>query len=146
VLFRSLFGFSTFLGDLDAFAAQSSDRFDVVTMWDVLEHVADPQGMLETAWALLRPGGALFVHTPNIDALERRVFGGWYHSFKPEHLVYFGPQGLVEVAHAAGFTMEFLATDAHLLRGFVGPQVDRFARLLQGSDMFAAAVKRPESG
>lgn len=40
--------------------------FDVVTFWDVLEHVADPYGDLRRARELLKPGGLLVVRVPNV--------------------------------------------------------------------------------
>jgi 2-polyprenyl-3-methyl-5-hydroxy-6-metoxy-1,4-benzoquinol methylase len=41
-----------------------ADFFDVITMWGLLEHVADPRVILESAFRLLRAGGVLFVYTP----------------------------------------------------------------------------------
>ena len=41
-----------------------ADFFDAITMWGLIEHVADPRLMLESAFRLLRAGGVLFVYTP----------------------------------------------------------------------------------
>jgi SAM-dependent methyltransferase len=41
--------------------------FDLITLWDVIEHLADPDGMLQHLGALLKPRGRLFLHTPNIN-------------------------------------------------------------------------------
>ena len=140
-----LFGFSSFVGDLDEFSRRSDRRFNVLTMWDVLEHVADPTAILKVANSLLHPGGALFIRTPNLLALERDVFGPEYHSFKAEHLFYFGPRTLLDILHASGFSVALLLTESHLLRGFLGPRLENFERLLRGSDFFAVAVKPPAS-
>jgi len=40
---------------------------DVVTLWDVIEHVEDPVGLLRWTRGVLRPGGLLFLQTPNVD-------------------------------------------------------------------------------
>jgi 2-polyprenyl-3-methyl-5-hydroxy-6-metoxy-1,4-benzoquinol methylase len=40
------------------------DSFDAITMWGLLEHVADPRLILQIAFRLLRRGGVLFVYTP----------------------------------------------------------------------------------
>jgi 2-polyprenyl-3-methyl-5-hydroxy-6-metoxy-1,4-benzoquinol methylase len=136
-----LFGFSAFVGNLEDFRRSSDDRFDVLTMWDVLEHVSDPMATLRCAWSLLREGGLLLIRTPNLEALERRVFGSSYHSFKAEHLYYFGPRSLLDALDSSGFGCGLLLTDSHLLRGFLGRRLERFERLLQGSDFFTVAVK-----
>ncbi|MBI4133777.1 class I SAM-dependent methyltransferase [Candidatus Uhrbacteria bacterium] len=49
------------------------ESFDVVTLWDIVEHVRDPRRLLERAHALLAPGGALFIETPNSAALLDRA-------------------------------------------------------------------------
>jgi 2-polyprenyl-3-methyl-5-hydroxy-6-metoxy-1,4-benzoquinol methylase len=135
---EDLFGFPSFVGELEAYVP--AHTFHVITMWDVLEHVADPVSLVKRARSLLLPGGVLFLRTPNLDALERQVFGSRYHSFKAEHLFYFGPDSLVEVLERAGFRVAFLTTESHLLQGFFLDRVHGWARLLRGSDFFAAAV------
>ncbi len=42
--------------------------FDIITMWDVLDHVAEPDPLLAHCAGLLRPGGFCFIRTPNIAA------------------------------------------------------------------------------
>src|SRR5262249_32162170 len=60
--------------------------FDVVTMIEFLEHVQDPQSQLSAALRWLRPGGLLYVTTPNADSLNRRCLGLEWSIFKPpEH-------------------------------------------------------------
>jgi len=49
------------------------DSFDLVTLWDVLEHVNDPVATLQAAFALLKPGGLLFVETDNRDTISYRL-------------------------------------------------------------------------
>lgn len=64
--------------------------FDVITVIDVIEHVADPLGLLDQAAAHLSPGGTLIVATGNPEYfLWRRVFRSrfWYSSF-PEHITF----------------------------------------------------------
>ena len=46
------------------------DRFDAITLWCVIAHVADPRSLLQHAWRLQRPDGLLFVHTPRWCAYD----------------------------------------------------------------------------
>lgn len=43
--------------------------FDVVTLWDILEHVPDPVSMLKKSFRLLAPGGYIFIETPNVSSV-----------------------------------------------------------------------------
>jgi SAM-dependent methyltransferase len=43
------------------------DHFDLVTLWDVLEHLRDPEPLLTEALRILKPGGICFMHTPNVQ-------------------------------------------------------------------------------
>lgn len=105
---RSLHGLEVVSGALqaDSFAAAS---FDVVTLWDVLEHVPDPQSTLRLAATLLKPGGLLVVKTPNIDGLYPQwslkalpYAGFWGHPEPPGHLFQFSARTLTSMVRAAG--------------------------------------------
>ena len=64
--------------------------FDVITLIDVIEHVADPMALLDQAAAHLAPGGRLIVATGDpLNSLWRRVFRSrfWYSGF-PEHITF----------------------------------------------------------
>jgi hypothetical protein len=90
---------------------------------------------------LLAPRGLCVIRTPNLAAVELRVFGGWYHSFKQEHLHYFSPESLSWTLEQGALAPVFLTSDSHLLSGFLGPALDRYARLLAGSDLFAVGQR-----
>ena len=52
-----------------------SEHFDVVTLWDVLEHVPDPMATLRETHRVLRPGGIVLARVPNGGSWEARLFG-----------------------------------------------------------------------
>lgn len=77
---------------------------DVVALFDVVEHVADPVGLVRRAAALLRPGGLLVMTTPRASSLVARGLGSRWWSVMPMHLQYFTDDSvrrLVEVAMRA---------------------------------------------
>jgi 2-polyprenyl-3-methyl-5-hydroxy-6-metoxy-1,4-benzoquinol methylase len=51
----------------------AEERYDVITMWDVIEHVLDPMAFVTRAQRMLRPGGLLVVCTPDEDSLLART-------------------------------------------------------------------------
>lgn len=69
-------------------------RFDVIVMSELIEHVPAPQRFLERAEALLEPGGALYVTTPNYGSLARRLLGPEWPMIHREHIGYFEPSSL----------------------------------------------------
>jgi len=80
------------------------ESFDVITMWQSLEHVHDPHVVLRQAHDLLVAGGKLYVAVPNIDSLPFRWFGpAWYGLDLPRHLTHFSPVTLQVMIERAGF-------------------------------------------
>ncbi len=63
--------------------------FDVITMWDVLEHVEDPNAVLAKVRSLLKPDGLFVAKVPNHAAWNRRVHGKDWDMYHPLHLYYF---------------------------------------------------------
>ena len=64
-------------------------KFDAVTFWAVLEHLAEPKSFLQKAAALLKPAGLCFVLVPNMRSLAARLLGWRYRYIYPQHLNYF---------------------------------------------------------
>lgn len=78
--------------------------FDVVTMWQSLEHVHDPLETLKQCRRLLTRGGKLVLAVPSIDSLNFRWFGpDWYGLDVPRHLTHFAPVTLHSMLKLAGF-------------------------------------------
>lgn len=88
--------------------------FDLITMWQALEHVPDPKGTLREARRLLVPGGKLVVAVPNIDSLPFRMFGEcWFGLDLPRHLTHFAPWTLHVMLERAGFFVERIEMVRH---------------------------------
>jgi len=77
--------------------------FDVVTMWDVIEHMADPFGALRQVRRLLRPGGLVVVHTIDIDSLFARLMGSRWPWLMEMHVYYFSRRTLRAMLEKCGF-------------------------------------------
>jgi SAM-dependent methyltransferase len=135
---NSLYGFSTLGGTLDDHAREIEGRYDLITLWDVIEHVADPVALLSHVERCLAPEGAVAIKTPNLDCPEAEVFGPYYHSLKREHLVYFTPRSLDQAAGLAGLGRGIISSVSHLLVGFVGTtQTNEWEKAGRGADIMA---------
>lgn len=82
--------------------------FDVVTLWAVAEHLAEPGHFLEKAHGLLKPGGFCFVLVPNLRSLAVRLLGEKYRYVYAQHLNYFSAATLGQLGVGVGF--EVVAT------------------------------------
>jgi 2-polyprenyl-3-methyl-5-hydroxy-6-metoxy-1,4-benzoquinol methylase len=78
--------------------------FDALTLWAVIEHLAEPRAFLAKAHSLLKPGGVCFVLVPNMNSLAMRVLGTRYRYVYPQHLNYFTPATLRNLVQP-GFTV-----------------------------------------
>ncbi|MFA5593565.1 MAG: class I SAM-dependent methyltransferase [Micavibrio sp.] len=86
----------------DDFARAHAGRFDLVTLWHVLEHVPDPVGLLRLASQVVKPGGTVCVEVPNLnDDLMRRSPAFRDRWFMVEHISYFSPAILAMAAKRA---------------------------------------------
>jgi SAM-dependent methyltransferase len=85
--------------------------FDVITCFDVLEHLYEPRRILARVAEWLKPGGIFYVLVPNIDSAEGRVFGGYWHGLElPRHLFHYSPASLKFLAESVGLTEVSLKT------------------------------------
>lgn len=90
-------------GGIECFAKEQN-RFDVITMSHVIEHVHDPRETLTQALRLLKPGGRLYLETPNIGSLGQRRFGRHWRGLEPpRHLTLFNWTSLESMLSQVGF-------------------------------------------
>lgn len=90
-------------GSLEKFV-NIKDKFDVITMCHVIEHMHDPVASLRACYRLLKPGGQLWLETPNIKSLGYSLFKeSWRGLEPPRHLVIFNTQSLIKTLVEVGF-------------------------------------------
>jgi 2-polyprenyl-3-methyl-5-hydroxy-6-metoxy-1,4-benzoquinol methylase len=77
--------------------------FDVITMWDVIEHVPDPRQELQQVYRLLKAGGIVVIHTIDIESPFARLMGRRWPWLMEMHLYYFSPRTLRRMVEGIGF-------------------------------------------
>jgi 2-polyprenyl-3-methyl-5-hydroxy-6-metoxy-1,4-benzoquinol methylase len=83
------------------------NQFDVVTMFNVFEHVPDPIETLAEVHRILKNGGTLVLEVPNFQSLTFRIVGtNWMGLDVPRHLYHYSPDALIALAQSQGFEME----------------------------------------
>ncbi|MCW5877448.1 MAG: class I SAM-dependent methyltransferase [Anaerolineales bacterium] len=89
----------------------ADESFDVVSLWDVLEHTPDPKTTLSECARVLKPGGLLVVNYPDIDSLVARLMGRRWVFLLSVHLYYFTPPTLKRMLAEMGLNV--LSTRPH---------------------------------
>lgn len=100
---RESLGVSITQGTLDSVDLPSGS-FDVVTFWDVLEHVPDPTDSLQRAHRLLKPGGCLLINYPDYASIGAKLLGRAWWFLIDVHIYYFTPATLAKLLRKCGFT------------------------------------------
>jgi 2-polyprenyl-3-methyl-5-hydroxy-6-metoxy-1,4-benzoquinol methylase/glycosyltransferase involved in cell wall biosynthesis len=114
----SRLGVNTFKGEVQS-ANYPDGFFDVIYCSEVIEHLPDPVSLLRESFRILRPGGLLYLTTPNYDSLSRRLLGGRWRVFGKEHICYFSPRSLSRALGGIGFSKVNITTrniDPHELK------------------------------
>ena len=92
-----------FVGDVMAAPFQPGS-FDVITCFDVLEHVYSPREFLTKVREWLKPDGIFYSMMPNIESWEARLFGTyWFGLELPRHLSHFSPPSLRHLMTDLGY-------------------------------------------
>jgi SAM-dependent methyltransferase len=116
-------------------AALPAAHFDVITLWDVIEHVPDPVPLLAEAARVLKPGGRLVLTTGDWGSRYAQQQGpNWHLMTPPWHLTMFSRATLVDAARRAGlrvvaFRSEGVAGDGWLWRNRASLLISRLLGL-----------------
>lgn len=85
--------------------------FDVVAVTDVLEHVSDPHALVAEVGRVLKPGGLLFVITPDAGSWSRKILGGRWFQFKHEHVTYWDRRSVASLLGRHGFAVRLVRSN-----------------------------------
>ncbi len=100
---RASYGLTVDECSLEA-APYPAESFDVVTLWDVLEHLPWPRQALRRISELLRPGGLVVIGVPDRDSFDAKLFGpAWAGLDLPRHFSVFSAHHVARCLNEANF-------------------------------------------
>jgi len=77
--------------------------FDLVCLWDVIEHLTDPKGALSKIRTLLKPDGVLLINFPDIGTWQAKLAGQRFWWILSVHLHHFTRKTIAEICRRTGF-------------------------------------------
>ncbi len=117
--------------------------FDMVVLFDVLEHLPNPVSTLEWISTRLSPKGQVVVGVPNIESIESRLLRErWFALELPRHLTHFSPATLERLAGMVGLTLRHTHYPriSYLAKSFVDPRLNG-AWFSKTNDFFSRAFR-----
>jgi 2-polyprenyl-3-methyl-5-hydroxy-6-metoxy-1,4-benzoquinol methylase len=100
---RRQFGLATIQNAVIGKADLPRDAYDIVTLWDVIEHLVDPLGDLRALRDAVKPGGRIFISTHDIETGFAKLCGARNPMLMYQHFYHFSPATLSGMVRKAGF-------------------------------------------
>ena len=136
---RERFGLSVHAGPLETFDA-APGSFDAAALIDVIEHVLVPRGACSRVASLLRPGGLLYLVTPDLASLSARLLRSYWWGLRPAHLTYFSRRTMLRLLGEVGFEVVEMRSFGRIFTyGYWLSRLDKYPALVRGA---AGAVVR----
>ncbi|MFT5443804.1 MAG: SAM-dependent methyltransferase [Myxococcota bacterium] len=109
-------GVDLFHGTVEQYLASGpTERFDIITLSHVLEHVSDPVATLTTCKKLLADGGIIWIAVPNrLHPFYERLGWRWHGTDLPYHLLHFTPGSLSKAGEHAGLLVRRVQTQSDI--------------------------------
>ncbi len=89
-------------GNISA-STYDDNYFDLITMFQVFEHIEDPASLLKEVYRILKPGGSFILETPNSDSNLAANKNFWRALEFPRHLILHSPKSIKELLTKTGF-------------------------------------------
>ncbi len=115
--------------------------FDLITLWDVIEHVPSPSAELKEIHRILKPGGVLVVNYPDYRSLPARLLGRKWPFWLSVHLTYYTPSTITKHLKESGFTVETITPHWQTLElGYILQRMTPYVGLAEGVQSLVRAV------
>ncbi len=123
-----------------------SDSFDIITLWEVLEHLVDPFEVIQKVEKLLKPGGVVFLSMPNIEGFDIQILWDRGNAFSPpSHLNYFRKSSVCRLFERVGLKVVDVVTPGQLDVDIVRNRLEVHADVQDRLGLYWAEIIRNDS-
>lgn len=99
-------GLEVYTGEIEN-SPYANLKFDVITLWDTVEHLIDPNKTFETIKMLTNPGSIVALTTGDVRSLFSKLSGKYWHLYNiPQHLSYFDQKSISKLFESHGFKIK----------------------------------------
>lgn len=129
--------------DINELAREKQSKFDLITGFDIVEHIQDPSSFLKSLSQLLNPGGLLVLTTPDPEHFLAKTMGTRWPMFQPmQHTILFSKRGLKSNLENANFeqifsgpafkllTLEYLADQLKVLNPLISKIMNWLSKVI----------------
>jgi 2-polyprenyl-3-methyl-5-hydroxy-6-metoxy-1,4-benzoquinol methylase len=82
----------------------AAGKFDVITLWHVMEHIHELHAQLDYFNQWLKPGGKLIIAVPNIESADAKQYGAYWDALDvPRHIYHFAPKHVKQIVEQHQF-------------------------------------------
>lgn len=119
-------------------AFEYDHKFDIISLFDVLEHLVHPRGILEEAISNLTDDGLIFLYLPNYQSASRMLMGKEAHFIWPtHHLNYYTIRTIEDLLGRLGLTLEWWQTEGLDIADLIWYQKEEFGADTELLEKFA---------
>ncbi len=116
--------------------------FDVITLWDVIEHLTDPGQVIDEVRRLLKKDGVLIVNYPDHSSVVPKLMGKRWPFFLSVHLIYFDPKTITRFLKDHGFHVRQISTHWQTLQlGYVLERASAYFKPFKWAERATRLVK-----
>ena len=114
--------------NIDLLEFSTGSKYDVISMWAVLEHIPHPRDYLRKIHQLLKKDGLFAISTPNTNSLSRLIYHRrWRYYNPPEHVLFFKAKSLNRVLEDLGLTVVSVKSQFNFAAYFIkGSCIEKF--------------------
>ncbi len=120
-------GLDIFNGTFDEFLRSNSTQYDIITAFNVIEHLVNPKEFLRGIHGILKDNGILFIEIPDFkEHLLRRLFlkKKFVQLFSPFHLQYFSRATIEYLLNISGFNVELFDRSRWCYNRIIAKRID----------------------
>lgn len=130
-------GFKVHTGPIESVAnSLPENHYDVISMIEVIEHLTNPVPVMKALSRCLKPGGAFFIQTGNIESIQARLAGSsWSYFIFPGHLCYYSPRSLRALFSVSGLNNVVICPPRRFHKNSKAHQILRKVSFLDHDDL-----------